>query len=800
MRMRKRWILAVLPVSLLVAWGVLPDQPAPVEPTDDRSVATLLRSLPESPISYRRTIRPILERRCVVCHGCYDAPCQLKLSSPEGLQRGASKNRVYDPSRLAATQPTRLFIDARSTDEWRRLAFHPVLNEDRQTPEYNLSRSLLYQLLRLKQLHPQPRSGRLPQAFTLDIDREQVCTTLDGFSDYASEHPLWGMPYAMPELAPDEYRPLVQWIAQGAPLPPPPHASDAARAQIRVWETFLNGADNKQRLVSRYLYEHLFHAHLHFAGTSSREFYRLVRSSTPPGKPVDEIATIRPYDDPGKPFYYRLTLYRPVVVAKNHMVYSLSDRRLQRLRELFLEPEYAVPELPSYRPETASNPFKVYAAIPPRSRYRFLLDDARFFIEGFVKGPVCRGQVALSVIEDRFWVMFFDPEREIFTTEPAFINRMAGNLQLPAERGDSLDGLSIWNDYWKKEKRYMEAKQAWFEHVQVHDIAHAMEYIWDGEGTNPSAALTVFRHFDSASVAYGLVGEPPETAWIIDYPLLERIHYLLVAGFNVFGNIVHQVNTRIYMDFLRMEGEDYFLAFLPADVRKSIRDDWYQGLRGGIAKLFQEPIGWLKVDMVKGYRSDDPQRELYRYLQARLRKTAPAQAALNRCDDLSCMSPARSAAERRVDQAMEEIHRKKGVALHAFPEVAYVVVKTGDGEKDLVYSLIRNKAYKNVASFFAGDGERDRSDVERDTMTVVKWLEGSYPNFFFVVDLEDIEAFSEQCAAIASYDDYERFVEKYGIRRTNTSFWRTSDWFHDRYLEEKPLRAGILDLSRYRNR
>ncbi|MCL5779337.1 hypothetical protein M1105_20530 [Limibaculum sp. FT325] len=38
----------------------------------------------------------ILERRCVVCHGCYDAPCQLKLSSPDGVARGAAKSDVYD--------------------------------------------------------------------------------------------------------------------------------------------------------------------------------------------------------------------------------------------------------------------------------------------------------------------------------------------------------------------------------------------------------------------------------------------------------------------------------------------------------------------------------------------------------------------------------------------------------------------------------------------------------------------------------------------------------------------------------
>ena len=50
----------------------------------------------ESPaIGYRAQVAPILEKRCVVCHACFDAPCQLKLGVPEGLQRGASKDKVY---------------------------------------------------------------------------------------------------------------------------------------------------------------------------------------------------------------------------------------------------------------------------------------------------------------------------------------------------------------------------------------------------------------------------------------------------------------------------------------------------------------------------------------------------------------------------------------------------------------------------------------------------------------------------------------------------------------------------------
>ncbi len=85
----------------------------------------LLDTVPKEPIDYESQIKPILDSRCVVCHGCPDAPCQLMLSAYEGIQRGGSKEMVYDGSRISAADPTRLFIDALTTAEWRKRAFTP---------------------------------------------------------------------------------------------------------------------------------------------------------------------------------------------------------------------------------------------------------------------------------------------------------------------------------------------------------------------------------------------------------------------------------------------------------------------------------------------------------------------------------------------------------------------------------------------------------------------------------------------------------------------------------------------------
>ncbi|WP_289302771.1 hypothetical protein, partial [Methylophaga sp. UBA3996] len=35
-------------------------------------------------VDYASDIKPIIEEKCVVCHGCFDAPCQLKMESTEG--------------------------------------------------------------------------------------------------------------------------------------------------------------------------------------------------------------------------------------------------------------------------------------------------------------------------------------------------------------------------------------------------------------------------------------------------------------------------------------------------------------------------------------------------------------------------------------------------------------------------------------------------------------------------------------------------------------------------------------------
>ncbi|MEI9953615.1 MAG: fatty acid cis/trans isomerase [Pseudomonadota bacterium] len=760
----------------------------------------LLDSVPAEPIDYESQVRPILESRCVVCHGCYDAPCQLKLSAFEGIARGGSKEVVYDGARIRAADPTRLFIDALTTAEWRGKGFHPVLAEGLTgvSDVYGrLDGSVLYRMLRLKQLHPQPLTGRLAPGIDVGLDRKASCPTLAEFDDYAREHPEQGMPFALPNLETEQYRTLVYWLAQGAPRQAPRALDEAAAEQVASWEQLLNGQSLKERLVARYLYEHLFLGSLHFEGQGSRSFFQLLRSKTPPGQPIVPVATRRPYGDPGGPFFYRLRPQEGSIVAKTHLPYELSPARLKWLRELFLDPDYAVKALPSYEPNVASNPFRAFAALPVRSRYRFLLEDARFFIEGFIKGPVCRGQVALNVIEDRFWILFFDPDSPL-ASNSAYINQLADYLAQPSEMEDNLQLVSSYGHYLRLENRYLEARRKATHLALPLPLDRALGLLWAGGGTNPNAALTVYRHSDSASVDYGLVGEPPETAWFLDYPLLERIHYLLVAGFDVYGNVGHQLNTRLHMDVLRMEAEDHLLAYLPAQVRKTVHDSWYKGIRKGDGDDIVP--WWMDVDLVTGYQTAKPQQELYDHLATRLgplaKPTIPRPCAGPDCD-----SEARQAAIVRADQAIHKLSRMHGKIVEFLPDVAFVRVELGGApEADLAYTLLSDKSYDNVSSMFAEHKLGERRDASGDRQTVLPWLEGSYPDFFFVVPLADVDNFVARYDGIQNRNDYERFTARFGIRRTNPAFWRTADWFNAQALREQPERAGILDLNRYQNR
>lgn len=775
-------ILAVAALGVAVlsaATCATPGGDAPSEPT------IALPALPTAtrPVSYAADVKPILENRCVVCHACYDGPCQLLFSSPDGIARGASKDDVYDTGRLRQAEPTRLGIDATSVEGWRAKGFFPVVADD--------TNSLFVRMLALGRKNSFAAGERLPASVGLDIDRALSCADTDEFDGYAAQHPQGGMPYGTAPLRDDELGVLASWASQGAPLPAETAAIPArAQQQVASWETFLNGDSLQQRVVARYLYEHWFVAHLYFDDLPAGPFFRVVRSRTPSGQPIDEIATRRPYDDPGASFHYRLQPIESAIVHKTHILYALSRARMTRLTALFLGGDWQPTSLPSWAPDVASNPFVAFEEIPARARYQYLLDDAHYFVDTFIRGPVCRGQVAVDVIEDQFWVSFLDPDHDLSVTDPAFLTATKELLALPSQDAG-------WLEFNRKQRKYMNERERFYDAVDPKRIGPALDWIWSGDGTNRSALLTVFRNFDNATVVEGFVGAIPKTAWVMDYPLFERIYYDLVAGYDVFGSAAHQVSTRLYMDHLRMQSENLFLGFLPAKQRDPIRASWYVGATRELDYFLADRLRNTDHGTQIPFRTSDPKREMLELVLKQSAAVAGPPDLLNRCAKPPCDRPGATATEKSVERALQRIASVRGPWVARMPEVAVLRVRTNaNGEQGLVYSLVHNVAHTNVADMFREDKRLIPAD---DTLSVVRGHFGSYPNFFFEIDAAQADAFASELSAVASDAAFEQFVARHGVRRTDPRFWATSDWLRADALRANATEAGIYDLDRYEN-
>jgi hypothetical protein len=550
----------------------------------------------------------------------------------------------------------------------------------------------------------------------------------------------------------------------------------------------------KSQVMSRYIYEHLFIGHIYFPSNENR-FYELIRSKTPSSEPIEIVATRYPYEAPDcENVYYRLREITSTIVDKTHMVYEFSDAKMKRYESLFLEPKWnEEPYMPSYNIASSANPFFTFDQIPAKSRYEFLLDNSYFIISTFIKGPVCKGQVALDVINDHFWVMFLDPKYDLSATNKDFLKNSFQNLALPNQEGSNAKPIKILRSeaYNKEATKFYKYRTS--EYSKAYKDGINLDFLWN-DTINNSSLLTVYRHYDSGSLHKGALGGLPRTLWVIDYPLLERIYYSLVAGYDVFGNATHEILIRQYMNRLRIEGESNFLDFLPNEIRKKTFESWYLGTMSELVTNFHK----TSIKTAIKYNTDNYKEE---FVLKAFDKFGLQKDRINYSKDMNLSKDVLNNIKTKedIERAFSYLSQSNVASNIIAYDIKYINLAhiriRMNNSKDLMYSLVVNRWHDNVSFMF---NEELRLDAKKDRLNFIEGFIGSYPNIYLDIKEDEISDFFSLLSNYKKGDeDYNKKIKKFSINRSEKEFWSVYDWFQNRYYESDKLNAGLFDLNRY---
>ncbi|WP_295448634.1 fatty acid cis/trans isomerase [uncultured Thiodictyon sp.] len=770
------WLAAILLAAEIGGIWMLADAATkppsvPVPPVDQTT-----------PIRYDRDIQSIFNRRCIACHGCLGSPCNLKLDSFAGVQRGGFGLNPY-ANHIEAYPRTDM--DAAPTlAAWRQMGFYPVL-ADAGRPRENVDGSLIYRLLAAGTAFNQPGFSRAALTPVYANRYAYSCpSTPAALGAQLAQNPARGMPFGLPAIERKDFDTLTRWIGAGAPGPSDEERQAAERvaqpAAVARWEAFFNDPDPRHQLVSRYIFEHLYLAAIVLDEEPGAHF-RLVRSSSPPGQPVTVIGTGLPYDDPYtyagvKRFWYRLSKQTSAPVQKNLFVWRLKPNDIAHLDELFLGADaHWDASAPLDAPWGIGNPFSVFRAIPAQARYRFLLENAQAVTSGVIYGPVCLGQTATYAVKDQFWVFFLDPKADVSVQDPEL-------------------GLSTWNTFMDRsifgDAAYVDAYGKAL--AKLRPQGWSIDAIWDGGGQNRNAWLTVMRHQTNVSVVLGRQGGTPRTYWLMSYSGLERMYYDTVAGFKYWGGDLGKLTTLLFFNFLRQEFEDNFLLLLPPGSRAAVRHTWTQG----IGSLGLDLIPFAGAAQPTG-DAGDGKRSLAGLVEQIAQHLGPQIAGpadlLN--PDIKPVVDLKTpiAGFDDWERAISTLTVIKGKAFTRYlPSVTLLRLKRGAQSR--VYSLVVNRVFKSQFTLLFQDGE---AVPDLYSLSVYPTIINGFPNLFVELDMDQAAPFLSALSAVASPADWEAFKERYAILRNSARLWPFYDWINDWNFSHRKAEAGVLDLTYY---
>ena len=734
---------------------------------------------PTSP-SYLEHVQPIFDARCIACHGCLGSPCNVKLGSFAGLERGGYHKNPYS-LHLEPVPRTGMNVHA-TTEAWRKVGFWPVVSREGDA-KARLAGSLLAQLVAAGSEHNQPGFDRKSLMPSYKERYHHECpATPEKLETSLAKAPAKGMPYGVPALQKRELETLQNWVATGSPGPEPGALEKAARPAnpiaVAAWEGFLNGDAARMKLVSRYIFDHTYLATI-VLEDSPGDTFRLVRSKTPLGQPIEVIDTPHPYDDPMAyagvdAFYYRLQKQTTKPVQKNHFVWELSTHKRRRLEKLFLGVEWE--EGANLTPPWGNwNPFETFAAIPVKSRYAFLIENSVVILGGITSGPVCLGQAATYAVKDHFWVYFVDPEKDISVLDPTL-----GLPNWAVFMDRSPEGNRTYEDAYAKTLR------------RFYPEGYSIDEVWNGNQRNPNAWLTVLRHESNTWIMQGAGGGMPRTLWLMGYSGFERIYYDTVAHFEYWGGDAGKLETVGFFNFLRQQFEDRFLLLLPPEERQKLRKEWTRGI--GRVALFMDP------DPDSGLPTrvkSDPKQPLASVVKQLREHLGPKISGP--LDPLNPSVKSEYPWERGI-KSFEDWGRAISTLTvttdYKFPRFlpSVIMLKLNSGTESRMYSLIANRVYETQYTVLFQNGE-ELPDL--DTMSVYEDVVGGFPNLFMDLDLAQAADFVKELRAVDTLEAFLAFRDKYAVLRNSAEFWETYDWFNAWNFRNRGLAAGVFDLSYY---
>ncbi|MFO1109303.1 MAG: fatty acid cis/trans isomerase [Bradyrhizobium sp.] len=760
------------------------------------SVAVVLSSvsteqvLAQDKVSFARQVQPILDSKCVSCHSCYDSPGQLDLRNAKGVERGAIKMDPYQLLRTTPIEPTLLWDNPNTIEDWRKIGFFSVTDGG--------NKSILAKMLQLGKANPVEPRAKFPAEIEIDaIARKNVLPTASELNDYARKHPKEGMPFATAGLTDQEFETLLKWLEQGAVFDEvAAQPTPIEQAEIDKWESFLNATDDRSKLVARYIYEHWYLFHVYFDNAGTGHFFQLIRSSTPSGLPPVPVRQHLPNDPVDGPIYYRWKLVDQTLCAKQHqLVLNASNDRLGRYKSIFNETNWEVSKLPGYSRQAQMDPLNTFAAIPAKLRYKFMLADAWYYRATVSWGSSCRGNLIVGVVQDVEWTFFENPETSLYVNDEQFRAALAPYVGLK-DTEDLIAYIGVTKDFIARRNEAIRLTASRLS--QASGNRSRIEDIWAGDQVGDVPMVMPFRNGDNAFVPQpgSAVGDYPKTGWVLDLPIMERLLYEAVYNFDLFGESSPMLGLREGAGMSRRLAELNFLRFLPADKRLAIYSSWYDTALSRLKPEQSLPdLGPdLTLPAAINYKTSDPQREFYDMALQRVSKFVKSADPINRPQAGDNPDPVTRAMISIVAAGKQQTPswRKFKTRL---PEATFLRIDS-PGKDPSIYTMTMDR---ELATKAFAINELQGADPTKDKITISPGILTVYPNFMFRIDEKDIEEFASKLTNADSEQQFTAVVDRWGVRRSDPQFWTMIHSATDYVRRTDPPRAAIFDVNRYKN-